>query len=138
MESTKRQLKLASAFVIGSGLFVLTGSWGPTSGLVRLYGEIMFWPGAEGVEIAKEANLLSAILGGVMTSWGLLYWFLTDLLETETYRVKRIFMVSIWVWFVADGLGSFAAGAYINLICNVGYLLIFVLPLRRISSPAPR
>ncbi len=123
---------------MASGLFVLTGAWEPTSELVRLYGVVMFWPGSDEVEISKEANLLSAILGGVMFSWGFVYWQLTNLLELDPGRIKQIFTLSIWAWFVTDSLGSMAAGGWINLICNVGYLLIFVVPLRNVATSSSR
>ncbi len=137
MESTTRQLKLASAFVIASGLFVLLGSWDTTSEPLRLFAEVLFWTNTEQVEVAKEANLLSAILGGVMLSWGMLYWMLTDLLRDDPARIKRIFLISIWAWFVADTLGSILSGGVVNVLFNLVYLSIFVLPLRNIEAVDP-
>ena len=41
-------------------------------------------------------------------------------------------MTVMAVWFVIDGAGSIAAGAPLNLVGNVAFLVMFILPARRL------
>lgn len=114
------------------------GSWEPTSIAFRFLGQILFWPEADEVINTNGTQILSAILGGIMFSWGLVYWFLTDLLESNPAKVKQIILVSIVAWFVIDSVGSLLAGSWVNVIFNTGYLMMFVLPLRGVTQASAR
>jgi hypothetical protein len=44
---------------------------------------------------------------------------------------RTLILASVAAWFVIDSLGSVAAGAPLNAVLNVVFLLVFWLPLRR-------
>ncbi len=134
MRTTIRQLQLASGIVIASGALILLGAYDKTSAGVKLWGDLLFWPLDDDVQVTKEGRLFSAVLGGVMIGWGVVYWGLASMLETDPVAVRRVFLTSIGAWFVFDCVGSVAAGAPLNLIFNVGYLLLFVVPFWRLGS----
>ncbi len=69
-----------------------------------------------------------------MIGWGVSFWGLTSLLETAPTAVRRIIALSIGSWFIFDSLGSLLAGAPLNVVFNVGYLLLFAVPLRRLGA----
>jgi len=48
--------------------------------------------------------------------------------------VRTVILAGVWVWFVADSLGSLAAGAPLNAQFNVGFLLAFLIPWRHVPS----
>ena len=98
----------------------------------RLLADVIFWPpdGAQSL-VALETRLLAAIGGGVMLGWGATLWLLVRLLfAREPAAVKTIIMTGITVWFVTDSAASILAGAPVNAVLNVVFLLLFALPLR--------
>ena len=81
----------------------------------------------------NEARLVAAILGGVMTGFGLLFWMLTDaLIDDDPKLLRKLILTVLTVWFVIYSAGSVAAGAPLNVVGNVGFLAMYVLPARRL------
>lgn len=132
-QTTVTILKAGSAIVIGFGILITLAAFPPTAEPTRLLTDIIFWPpnGAE-TGAASETRLLSAIAGGVMVGWGVLMWLLvTRVFPRDPETARFMILASIGTWFVVDGIGSFAAGAPINVVLNIGFLALFVLPLVR-------
>lgn len=130
---TLNWLKAASAIVIAFGLVMTLGAMPATSAPVALLVDLVFWPldGQQRVS-APETRLLWAISGGILTGWGLLLWQLSTRLYPRDPRLARsLILTSISVWFVVDSLGSVLAGAPLNAAFNVGFLLLFFIPLWR-------
>ena len=101
------------------------------SGPVQFLADLIFFPldGLQSVA-AEETRLISAIGGGVMVGWGVMLWMVsTQLYPKEPVLAGKIIMTSIVVWFVIDSAGSVLAGAPLNALGNVSFLLIFCLPL---------
>ncbi len=132
--SIARQLKIACAGTIGFAVLIGFGSHPATDLPVRWFGDLLFWPlGDAATELQDEARLLAAILGGIMTGFGLLIWMLVDaLIEDHPKLLRRLIVTVMAVWFVIDGAGSIAAGAPLNLVGNVAFLVMFILPARRL------
>lgn len=77
----------------------------------------------------EAARLLSAISGGVLVGWGLMMWLLaTSLYPKEPTICRKIILTSIISWFIVDSSMSVAAGAILNAFFNVGFLLVFTVP----------
>lgn len=132
-QATVTWLKVASAIVIGFGLLMAPASIPAASGPTGLLIDLVFWPvdGAEGLPSA-EMRLLCAITGGLLVGWGAMIWLVaTRLYPREPTLARSIILTSVVAWFVVDSLGSAAAGAALNVALNVGFLLLFVLPLWR-------
>jgi len=123
-------LKTGSAVTIGFGILIaaaaVPGLQGPTAVLLDLvYLPVDGSPSTGG----HAAQLLSAISGGVLVGWGLMIWLLaTTLYAKEPDLCRRIILTSIVSWFVVDSSMSIAAGAILNAFFNVGFLLVFALP----------
>ena len=65
-------------------------------------------------------------------------WLVLDLVAPrDPVAARRIILISAGLWFVTDCAGSFAAAAPMNALFNLGFLLIFVLPLLRTGARAP-
>ena len=124
-------LKLASAIVIAFGLLGLLGTHPATSAANSFLADLAFWPLDGGPNsAAPELRLFWAVLAGLLCGWGLLLWQITTRLYPRDPELARsLILTSICVWFVIDSLGSVVAGAPINAVMNLGFLLLFVLPL---------
>lgn len=130
---TETWLKAASGIVIGFGLLGLLGTLPATSAPTQFLTDLAFWPldGAPN-SAAPETRLFWGILAGLLCGWGLLLWQITTrLLPRDPELARTLILTSIGTWFVIDSAGSLAAGAPVNALMNVGFLLLFVLPLWR-------
>ncbi|GAB5467309.1 MAG: hypothetical protein Kilf2KO_03390 [Rhodospirillales bacterium] len=124
-------LKVACVVLIGFGLLSLTGSLAATGALGRIFADLAFWPldGLPGNAV-PEVRLLWAINSGCLVGWGLLIWQLvTRLYPREPALARSMILISIGAWFLLDSGGSILAGAPMNALYNVGFLLLFYVPL---------
>lgn len=137
IETTAGWLKAAAAIVIGFGLVTVTGALPSASGPMQFMLDAVFWP-MDGTPAAqgKEIRLLSAVSGGILVGWGVLLWQLASrLLPREPELARSLILTSVITWFVVDSAGSIAAGASLNALLNVGFLVMFVAPLWRLKEP---
>lgn len=137
---TTRWLSFMSLFVIGFGLLVALGAQTATAGLTAWLTDLIFFPldGAETL-VASEARLLAAISGGVMVGWGVTLWLVVTRLQPLNALLGRSML--LWgtlSWFVVDSVGSWAAGAPINVALNSVMMLGIVVPAWRIGRLRPR
>lgn len=133
VSSPVTQLKLACAATVGFGLMIALGAHARTDGPLRWFADLLFWPLGDTVTVTDEAQLLAAILGGVMVSWAVLFWMLTDALASDQPALlRRLIMSTMAVWFVIDSAASIASGGWLNVIGNLGFLALFILPARRL------
>jgi len=126
-------LKGASLLVVGFGLAISFAAHPATSGITEIFADLIIWP-IDGMQslASPETRILCAILGGVMTGWGVLFWQLsTKLFPRDPELARTLIYWSIGVWFVIDGIGSIVAGAPLNVFFNIGFLIAFILPLWR-------
>lgn len=133
-------LKAASAvLMIGLGLMFAIAAYPPTSGLVTIMVDLLFWPidGAQ-TAAAPETRIILAIGGGITAGWGVLVWQIaTHLMPSNPAMARHILMRSLLTWFVIDSTCSWLAGAPINIPANAGFLLVFLWPLWRMERYSP-
>jgi hypothetical protein len=138
-ENTQRWLKFGSALTIFFGLLVAVAATPAGAAPTSFLADLIFFPidGAQNVG-APETRLLNAIGGGVMAGWGVLLWLLTTRLYPRDPKLARQLIIpSIVTWFVIDSTGSILAGAPLNAVFNVSFLLIFCVPLWRTQAGTP-
>jgi hypothetical protein len=71
-DSIAMQIKVASTVTIGFGALISFGSHEVTGGPLRFLADLFFWRLDDKGSVTDEAQLLAAILGGVMIGWGAL------------------------------------------------------------------
>lgn len=130
----ERGLKGAAIFTVISGLFFASASTSATDRLMRLFLDIVFLRVGDGpAQLTDSHHLVDAIMGGVMVGWGVMTWLLVDrFLQVSAADVKFIVQMAVVAWFVIDSAGSIASGGWINVVLNVAYAALFLLPLRKL------
>ena len=131
-------LRAASLVVIVVGLsFFAALLVSPLATAVVLWLDLVVWP-IDGTQTLAGADtrLLLAISGGLMVGWGTLLSRLTDEVYASQPAVgRRLIAWSIGSWFVVDGVGSLLVGAALNVPLNLGFLLLFAIPLALPERP---
>lgn len=138
MEHAQKWLKAAAYLVMGFGLVFALGAHPATDVVPLFFLDLILWPldGAD-METTASMRLLSALSGGVMFGWGVTLWYVAGpVLEANAGLAKRILTAGVVSWFVLDSVGSVIAGAPLNLLGNLVFLLAFMVPLRGLGRTA--
>ncbi len=128
----------ASVLLIGFGLVSALSAYAPLSGPMGAVLDAVFWPvdGGQGAA-ASETRLLMAIMGGITFGWGLMIWQLAGApLARDPEVIRPILRNAVIGWFVVDSAGSFLAGAPLNVVANVPFAAMFLIPLLTATRPA--
>lgn len=138
-QTTQTWLKVASGVLIGFGILIFLAAHPATADVTAFLTDMIFWPVDSAQTLAaSETRLFCAILGGVMVGWGLMIWLVTvRLYPREPALARTLILTSIGTWFVVDSIGSILAGAPLNALFNIGFLLLFAIPLRHARRRAP-
>ena len=131
--TTLRWLQFGSALTIFFGVLIAAAATPLAAAPTQFLADLIFFPidGAQNLA-APETRLISAIGGGVMAGWGVLLWMLsTKLFPSDQALAAKLIITSIATWFVIDSLASIIAGAPLNAVFYVTFLLIFCVPLWR-------
>ena len=139
VHATQNWLKFAAAVTVGFGLLIALAAHPATGGATLFLTDLILWPmdGAQSLA-APEIRLLCAITGGVMAGWGLTMWLIVArLYPRDPGLARHLILTGIGTWFVIDSIGSLMAGAPLNALFNVGFLLLYVIPLRHIPHASP-
>jgi len=124
-------LKAASLGLSAFGLLNLFALFTPMAEAMAVFLDLAFWlPLGTGPRAENEAaRLWIAISGGLMVGWGATLYLVASQVYGDKEKIgERIFLAGLGSWFLADGVGSFIAGAWFNVIMNTGFLLLFCLP----------
>ena len=126
-------LKITAIVVgIGGPVFFL-GTMEATVEPARVTLDILSWPLDGATTYAHpDTRFLSALTGGFLLGWGVLFWCLSSwVYDAAPEGVRKAALVSLLSWFVLDSAGSIASGNASNALFNVGVLLLAVGPLWR-------
>lgn len=139
MTSEQKGLRFAAAVTMVTGLALALAAIPALNLPIRLLTDLLVWPLDRAETLAgSETRLALAIGGGVMLGWGLMIWQLAgEPLERAPEAVRGIIRTSVTAWFLVDSAGSVAAGAALNVLPNLVFLALFLLPLRRGAKIVP-
>ena len=133
-----RWLKIGSAITFGFGILIAAAAIPALQAPTGLLLDLVYFPvdGAQQND-GEAARILSAVTGGVLAGWAAMIWLVaTELYPRDPALGRRLILLSVGIWFVIDSSMSIAAGALLNAIFNVGFLLVFVLPVWKPAAPA--
>ena len=123
-------LKAGSFITIGFGVVIVMAAIPALQAPTRMMLDFVFFP-VDGLQDMSTGpvRLLSAITGGILVGWGIMLRMVaTQLLANNPGLARRLILVSIFTWFSIDSSMSIAAGAPLNVVGNLGFLAVFVLP----------
>ena len=122
-------LKAASLITVATGLVSVLASSPSTQGLWLFLLDLLTWPvDGQPSGFQNEAFILNAVLGGVMIGWGTLMFLLSKELHTSVHLVKPM-KIALLFWFVSDSAGSLAAGVPGNVVLNITFITMFMIPI---------
>lgn len=119
--------------VIGVMLFGIGMVLAP--GLIRQFFSVLLYASPShtasfGADAVAYVSLVHAVLGAVMFGWGVA--LLLALLGPFRQGMRvgwQIVAVSVAAWFVPDSLYSLWSGFWQNALMNLGFLILFAIPL---------
>ena len=123
-------LKLAAAITIAFGALIAAAAIPAAQSPTVFLLDLIYFPVDGAQSLGGDGfRLLSAVSGGVMVGWGVLLWMIgADLYPADPARGRKLILSSIAAWFVVDSAMSAAAGAPLNALFNLGFVVLFVLP----------
>jgi len=122
---------LAFALLIGPGLLMITAPVTGLGSLTEMFLDLAHQPyeGAQPIT-GKSANLLNAILGGVLVGFGAMIWMVAEHVLRKDFTLgRKLILIPLICWFITDSLGSVLAGAWFNAVLNTGIFGPFILAL---------
>ncbi|MEO0636762.1 MAG: hypothetical protein AAFY73_08960 [Pseudomonadota bacterium] len=130
LDQSVRGVKFSALVLIGFGLLTILGTTPTMAGIADWILRLVMFDFSPAISVnTPEERLLCAILGGVISGWGMMVWMMAEgWYRSDPAIAGRTILVASSVWFVIDGTGSVLAGAASNLVPNIGVYLILVLP----------
>ena len=98
------------------------------------------WPvdGAQNVA-ASEARILSAIAGGLTCGWSVMFYGLAaGPIARGDRDIRALAVASVLTWFTVDSLASVAAGWAGNVVVNLVFAGMLLVPFLLDRSPSTR
>lgn len=84
--------------------------------------------GIAGIDTA-EARLALVIAGGVFAGFSAFFLYvIAPAIAEGNERIKKAGILSLIIWFVTDSGGSIISGNPMNAFANVGFLVLYALP----------
>ena len=104
--------------------------WPPALAFADGFFDVAIWPVLDGAQALRgaETNMLLAIVAGFSFAIGFFVWTLADFMEREPALARRTIAVAMGGWLVIDSAGSALGGAAGNVLLNVGFGLLFLVP----------
>ena len=132
IETQIRQIRIVGVITAGFGLLTALAAYPPLNGFIVFLADLLVWP-MDGAQTGTDstARLLMAIGGGIFTAFGVMWMVCGDVFRAAPREMHRLLLVGTIVWFVTDSAASVLADAAMNVVGNVGFMLLLLWPLRK-------
>ena len=123
-------LKWAAGVVMGFGVICTLALATPVVVIIEQFLRLATLSGqAPAVLDTVDGRLTVAILGGITAGWGAMIWMVVTRIYVEQPALAGpIIVASTATWFVVDSIGSVLSGAAFNVVLNLAFLAMLVLP----------
>lgn len=127
-ETAGRMLKFACLFTASVGLGMAALSFEAADGITGTLTGLVFGESTD--MVSPLSRLLAGVVGGVLAGWAVTMWMVVDRLHPQDPALVRAILVpGLVVWFVVDGIGSVVSGGAANVVGNMGFVVLFGIPL---------
>jgi hypothetical protein len=133
MTSEQKALRLVGALTIAFGILCALGAHPALGGFTYQMIDLVLWPAERATgAVTGEARLLYAVTGGLAAGLGWVTWVLAgEGLSRAPELARKTIAGSALTWFAVDSTASVAAGAPLNVVGNLAFLALFLVPLWR-------
>lgn len=138
--ASARWLKTAAVLSAAFGLAMVLALATPLSQAFGFFLDLAFLPldGGQAQE-PGPASLMTAISGGLLCGFCVLIYLVTEhVYKSSPGLGRRLLIPALLAWYIPDSLGSFAAGAWFNIVMNSAFLALFLMPLLLTRPAAAR
>jgi hypothetical protein len=100
-------------------------------GLMESFLDLAIWPIFDGAQVLQgsETNMLLAIIAGFSVAIAGFTWLVADqVMPRDPDLGRRLIGWPMGGWLVVDSLGSWLGGAGGNVILNIGFAILFLIP----------
>jgi hypothetical protein len=112
----------------GLGFAVLTATG--AIGIHNTIFDLVFLPGEMNAPAGDAGSFAIGVTGAVLVGWAAMMLVLLSSRSTSSLLdTWRALVIGLLAWFVVDGIVSIAAGAFGNLVLNLGFVVLFAPPL---------
>mmetsp|Transcript_32703 Transcript_32703/g.61444 ORF Transcript_32703/g.61444 Transcript_32703/m.61444 type:complete len:169 (+) Transcript_32703:73-579(+) len=139
VQRASMQLKAAAAITVATGFVAAAASHERGTLLWLLLFDVLKWPlDGNPSGFSAEAFSLNALCGGVMVGWGMTIFLLCGgPLQRAPKSVAQALLGGLLCWFVTDCTGSVVADFPGNVVLNIGFLGMFLVPLTALLRSCP-
>jgi len=126
-------LKISAVTIASFGPVAFLATMPEYSEAARFSLDVLHWPvdGQQTYE-GPTMHFMSALLGGFLFGWGIMVWCLSVWVhDLAPEGVRKSVLTGALAWFLLDSAGSYASGAWPNVIWNIFVLLLIVGPMWR-------
>lgn len=129
-EFWRRWLIVAAAVTGFAGLaFAALAAAGATGTLNTIF-DLVFLAGEMDAPAGDAGSFAMGVTGAVLVGWvAMMLVLLTSRRVSALPETWWALTTGLVVWFVVDGIVSIAAGAFGNLVLNLGFIALFAPPL---------
>ena len=135
-----RMLKTVSVLSAAFGLAMVLALATPLSQALGFFLDLAFLPLDGGQRLQPgPASLMTAISGDLLCGFCVLIHLVTEHVYSRDAALgRRLLLPALIAWYIPDSLGSFAAGAWFNVVMNSAFLALFLVPLLLTRPAAAR
>lgn len=129
-----RILRWGSLYILVTGLLPWFAVFEVTQEPWRMFFDLLRWPiDGNPAGFSDSDRQLSGVLGGVLCGWA---WLMYQLANPQVFnsRIRELMVQSAWVWFLLDSSASLFSGIPLNVVGNVGFLLLLIVPLAALKK----
>ena len=131
MTREQRILILNSEIIMGFGLIFAIAAWAPVYPFVAFFFDVAHWPfHAAPDALGPSERLMIAISGGLTVGLGaMIFGLAREVLPVAPVEARRVIRWGAWGWFAVDSTFSVVAGSPFNVVLNLSFLAMMVVPL---------
>lgn len=128
-----RKIRIVAVVTMFFGVLTVASALPALNGVYALFADLVIWPANDMHRpLSAETRLTQAIMGGIFTGFGAMWWAASGALLTKApAETLRVLFIGATTWFIADSTGSVMAGAAANVPPNIGFYLLFLWSLKK-------